>query len=112
LTDTCLATQYESVTTDTIRIVVTGINPPDYLNTIRVYPNPATQGTELKMDFGNYGTMAGYKLRVENALGQQVFQTNIDHENDTFLISGTGIYLVRILDPQGNTKLTRKILVQ
>ncbi len=112
LSDTCLISQFETVTTDTIQIVVTGINPPDYLNTLKIYPNPATQGTDLKMDFGDFGTMLGYKLRVENAQGQQVFQTNIDHENDSFNIGTSGIYLVRILDPQGNTKLTRKILIQ
>jgi hypothetical protein len=31
---------------------------------------------------------------------------------DSVNIGTIGIYLVRILDPQGNSKLTRKILIQ
>jgi hypothetical protein len=115
LTDTCLFTQYESVTTDTIRILVTGMNPADYLNTIRIYPNPATQGTQLKIDFGNFSVMDGYQLRIENALGQQVFQTSIDNPGDTVNLSslgGSGVYFVRILNPLGNTSVLRKILLQ
>jgi hypothetical protein len=115
LTDTCLFTQYESVTTDTIRILVTGMNPADYLNTIRIYPNPATQGTQLKIDFGNFSVMNGYQLRIENALGQQVFQTSIDNPGDTVNLSslgGSSVYFVRILNPLGNTSVLRKILLQ
>ncbi len=115
LTDTCLVSQYESVTTDTIRILVTGMNPADYLNTIRIYPNPATQGTQLKIDFGNFSVMDGYQLRIENALGQQVFQTSIDNPGDTVNLSslgGSGVYFVRILNPLGNTSVLRKIMLQ
>jgi hypothetical protein len=107
-------TTYITVT-DTLLIdaQITGINPPNNMNTIKVFPNPAQ--THVTVDYGNYAIMNGYQLRIENSLGQQVFQTNIIQQSDYLNLStwgGNGIYFVHIIDPQGNTIDIRKIVLQ
>jgi hypothetical protein len=101
--------------TDTLIIntTVTGINPPNNVNTIKVFPNPAS--THISIDYGNFAIMNGYQLRIENSLGQQVFQTNITQQTDYLSLAtwgGNGIYFVRIIDQQGNTIDIRKIVLQ
>ncbi len=120
--DTVTVTQtvYDTVTTYTtvtdtliINTLITGINPPNNSNTIKVFPNPA--GSFLTIDYGNFALMSGYQLRIENSLGQQVFQTNITQQTDSLSLStwgGNGLYFVHIVDPQGNTIDIRKIVLQ
>ncbi len=64
-------------------------------------------------------SLRGYEdageLRIENSLGQQVFQTNISQQSDTLNLGtwgGNGLYFVHIVDPQGNTVDIRKIVLQ
>jgi hypothetical protein len=101
--------------TDTLIIntLVSGVNPPNNSNMIKVFPNPAN--THISIDYGNFAIMNGYKLRIENSLGQQVFQTNITQQTDYLSLAtwgGNGIYFVRIIDQQGNTIDIRKIVLQ
>jgi hypothetical protein len=107
-------TTYVTVT-DTLLIntTVTGINPPNNFNLIKVFPNPAS--THITIDYGNFSIMNGYELRIENSLGQQVFMTNITQQSDYLSLAnwgGNGIYFVHIIDPQGNTIDIRKIVLQ
>ena len=101
--------------TDTLLINtnVTGINPPNNLNTIKVFPNPAS--THITIDYGNFGIMNGYQLLITNSLGQQMFQTAINQQSNYISLAswtGNGIYFVHIIDPQGNTIDIRKIVLQ
>ena len=120
--DTVTVTQtvYDTVTTFTsvtdtliINTLITELAPPSNTNTIKVFPNPA--GSILTIDYGNFALMNGYQLRIENSLGQQVFQTNISQQSDTLSLGtwgGNGLYFVHIVDPQGNTIDIRKIVLQ
>jgi hypothetical protein len=118
--DTVTVYHYDTVTvytavTDTLIIntSVTGLTPPNNMNTIKVFPNPAS--THITIDYGNFAIMNGYKLRIENSLGQQVFQTNITQQTDYLSLAtwgGNGLYFVRIIDQQGNTIDIRKIVLQ
>jgi len=59
--------------------------------------------------------MNGYQLRIENSLGQQVFQTSITQQTDYLSLNnwgGNGLYFVHIIDAQGNTIDIRKIVLQ
>ena len=119
-TDTVTQTVYDTVTTYTsvtdtliINTLITGINPPNNSNTIKVFPNPT--GSFITIDYGNFALMSGYQLRIENSLGQQVFQTNITQQSDFLSLStwgGNGLYFLHIIDPQGNTIDIRKVLLQ
>ena len=114
------ATIYDTVTTFTtvtdtliINTLITTLAPPANTNTIKVFPNPA--GSILTIDYGNFALMNDYQLRIENSLGQQVFQTNISQQSDTLNLGtwgGNGLYFVHIVDPQGNTVDIRKIVLQ
>jgi hypothetical protein len=117
ITDTCINTiidtNYISVTdTLIINTNITGINPPNNINTIKIFPNPAS--THITIDYGNYTMMNGYKLKITNSLGQQMFQTTINQQSSYIsLASWTGnIYFVHIINPQGNTLDIRKIVIQ
>lgn len=117
VTDTCINTLNDTnliTVTDTLIINTSlGINPPNNVNTIKVFPNPAS--THITIDYGNFAIMNGYQLIIENSTGQQVFQTNINQQSDYLSLatwSGNGLYFVHIIDPQGNTLDIRKIVLQ
>lgn len=116
--DTCVTSINDTkfiMVTDTLVIntLITGINPPNNSNTIKVYPNPAN--SHITIDYGDFVIMNGYQLRIENSLGQQVFQTEITQQIDYLTLdtwAGNGLYFVHIVDPQGNTIDIRKIILQ
>jgi len=118
IADTCINTindtTFITVTyTLIINTNITGINPPSNINTIKVFPNPAND--HITIDYGNFATMNGYQLVIENSIGQQVFQTNITQQSNYLSLvtwGGNGLYFVHIIDPQGNTIDIRKIVLQ
>jgi hypothetical protein len=117
ITDTCINTindtNYISVTdTLIINTNVTGINPPNNINTIKIFPNPAS--TYITIDYGNYTMMNGYQLKIMNSLGQQKFQTAINQQSSyiNFASWSGSLYFVHIIDPQGNILDIRKIVLQ
>jgi hypothetical protein len=100
--------------TDTLIINTTlSLPAPNNENTILIYPNPASD--HITIDYGNYAIMTGYQLKIENSLGQQVFQTAINQQSHYLDLStwdGNGIYYVHLIDPQNNTVTIRKIVLQ
>ncbi len=118
ITDTCINTLTDTTlitVTDTLIInsTITALNPPNNANTIKVFPNPTND--HITIDYGNFSIMNGYQLKIENSLGQEVFQTDITQQSDYLNLStwgGNGLYFVHIIDPQGNTIDIRKILLQ
>jgi hypothetical protein len=107
---------YQTITvTDTllINMGITGFNPVTYDNTIKLFPNPTND--HITIDYGNFASLSGYQLQIENSLGQQVFQTNINQQSNYLSLTnwgGNGLYFVKIIDPQGNTIDIRKIVLQ
>jgi hypothetical protein len=118
LADTCINTITDTTlitVTDTLVIntTITSLPPPNNANTIKVFPNPTND--HITIDYGNFSVMNGYQLKIENSLGQQVFQTNITQQSDYLNLTswgGNGLYFVHIIDPQGNTIDIRKIVLQ
>jgi hypothetical protein len=118
--DTCITnvTVYDTLlttVTDTLIInaTITGINPPNNLNTLKVFPNPAS--THITIDYGNFNAMSGYTLKIVNAVGQTVFTTPINQQTSYINLStwtGSGIYYVQLINPQNNTIENRKIVIQ
>ncbi len=107
---------YQTITVTDTLLINTGIityNPVTYNNTIKIFPNPTND--HITIDYGNYASMNGYQLQIENSLGQQLFQTNITQQSDYLSLNnwgGNGLYFVHIIDPQGNTIDIRKIVLQ
>jgi N-acetylneuraminic acid mutarotase len=116
--DTCIYNINDTTfinVTDTLIINtnITSINSPNISNSIKVFPNPAN--SHITIDYGNFTIMNGYQLKIENSLGQQLFQTNITQQTDYLSLSswgGNGLYFIHIIDAQGNTIDIRKIVLQ
>ena len=107
-------TLYTSVT-DTLIIDITlvGIPEPDNHNNVLIYPNPASD--HITIDYGNFASMAGYQLTITNALGQTVFNTNINAQQSYIDINSwgaLGIYYVTISDTTGNPVTVKKIVLE
>jgi hypothetical protein len=109
VTDTTLIT-----VTDTLIIdVILGIAPPNDLNTLKVFPNPAFD--HITIDNGNFANMAGYSIEITNAIGQTVFQSQITQQQfyvDLSGWTGNGTYFIKIIDPSLTLIDTRKIILQ
>lgn len=114
ITDTCIATRYISVTdTLIINTTITGITPPNNKNTIKIYPNPTS--SYIYINNGNFSLMNGYSIKIDNNLGQTVFNQSINQQQfyiNTATWSGAGTYFVYIIDNNSNIIETRKIILQ
>ncbi len=111
--DTVTVTNYTTVTDTLIINATLGLPAPNNQNTILVYPNPASD--HITIDNGNYTSMAGYSIKIENNTGQQVFQSIINQPLfyiDLSSWTGNGLYYVHLIDPQNNTVTIRKIVLQ
>lgn len=111
--DTVTVTNYTTVTDTLIINATLGLPAPNNQNTILVYPNPASD--HITIDNGNYTSMAGYSIKIENNTGQQVFQSTINQPQfyiDLSSWTGNGLYYVHLIDPQNNTVTIRKIVLQ
>lgn len=112
-TDTTVV--YDSIAvTDTliIDVLLNGLNPPDNVNTIRVYPNPASD--YVIINTGDYNQMTTYTIEIVNSVGQIVFENLINQQEfqidvDTF--GSYGIYFVKIYDNIGDLKESRKLIL-
>jgi hypothetical protein len=92
---------------------ITGFNPVTYQNTIKIWPNPTND--HITIDNGNLANLTGHQLKISNALGQQVFQSSITQQQfyvDMSTWGGNGIYFVNLINAQGVTIETRKIVLQ
>jgi hypothetical protein len=120
--DTVTTTQtvYDTVTTylsvnDTLKINVslTGINPPQNINTLSVYPNPAKD--HIFIDNGNLASMSGYTIKITNTLGQVVFNQPVTQQSfyiDLSTWGGNGTYFLYVIDPNLTVKEVKKIVLQ
>ena len=101
--------------TDTLIIntTISTLTPPNNLNTIKIYPNPAS--THITIDYGNYQSMIGFTLKIVNTLGATFYTAPINKQLsyiDLSTWSGNGLYFVQILDSQNNIVHNKKILIQ
>jgi hypothetical protein len=107
---------YDSIAvTDTLIIdaVLTGIEGPDNINTLKIYPNPAREF--LLINTGDYARMDGYVIRIYNQIGATVFETSVEqpqYEINLSTWTGKGMYYVQVIDDGGMVIDTRKIILQ
>ena len=116
LNDTIIVPVYDSISViDTLIIdaSLTGINPPNNINTIRIYPNPAK--THIYINNGNYNLMNGYSIKIDNSAGQTVYTSEISQQEfyiDLSGWSGNGTYFVYIIDNNSDIIEIKKIIIQ
>jgi hypothetical protein len=119
--DTVTVTQtvYDTVsvsvsTTDTLIIntLITQVQPAQE-NTFLVYPNPA--GSQITINNGNVSILGGYTMRITNSAGQEVYNQNITQTEVTLDLSnwgGNGLYVMYVVDPQGEIIAVKQIVLQ
>ncbi len=101
--------------TDTLLIHtgITAYNPVAYGNTLKVWPNPGN--TAITLDAGNLSSMQGWKIRISNSLGQEVYPaTPINQQQQVLSMStwgGNGLYLLHLINPQGHITEVKKIVL-
>jgi hypothetical protein len=111
-------TTYDTVTTyltvtDTLIIdVALGIAPNGSMNTLLIYPNPASN--LLTIHYGNFAAMDGYTLTIFNNSGSVVHTTPINQQQETLNLAlwSAGSYQVVIYNSQGVPIDTRTIVIQ
>lgn len=80
---------------------------------IKIYPNPAND--HITIDFGTLNNYESYKIKVANALGQEVFNQSINTQQNYLQLNSLtlkGIYFVNIIDGQGHTVVVKKIILE
>ncbi|MBA7531119.1 hypothetical protein ES705_23330 [subsurface metagenome] len=115
--DTTYVTVYDSIAvTDTLIIDVelTDITPPNNINTIKVYPNPAKDYIFIHM--GNkYNEMTGYTIKIINTLGNIIFESEVTQqlfEIDVSAFGQTGLYFIQIIDYNNQILEIRKLILE
>jgi len=97
-------------------VINTGVlsfNPPTYQNTVTIYPNPAND--QITIDCGTLANVTGWKVKISNALGQEVFTGAMNTQQHVVPLNswgGQGIYFVKIYDASNNLMNTKKIILQ
>lgn len=92
---------------------ITDIETAQNNNIINIYPNPANN--VVNINTGNYSNMANYSIKIENNIGQIVYQTNTNQQLFQINVNelgGSGIYFIKIINDTGNTVTIRKIVLQ
>jgi len=111
---------YDTITTfvavaDTLKInlSIPNSNGDISINTLKVYPNPAS--THLFIDMGTHTLLNNYDIQIFNQFGQSVYFSPIDKKEyflDLNTFGGKGIYFLRIRNQLGVTIDTKKIVLQ
>lgn len=101
--------------TDTliIDVTLTGITPPENINTIKIYPNPAH--SYVIISTGNYTEVSDYTIRITDLQGKKVYETLMDQSEfqvDISSFGSYGTYLVTIIDNTSNLVTTRKLILK
>ncbi len=115
--DTIHISVYDTISvTDTLiidAVLTTGFNPPDNINTIKVYPNPTKDF--IFINTGDYTKMNGYQLKIINQTGTVVFETRVEeplYKVNLSTLSGKGLYFIQVIDSGGSIIDIRKIILQ
>ncbi|MDP2385356.1 MAG: LamG-like jellyroll fold domain-containing protein [Bacteroidota bacterium] len=114
----CSQTIYDTVhvaVTDTLIINanLTGINPPNNYNTLKIFPNPTSD--YITINTGNFSVMNGYQIKIINTLSQVVYTQTINAASYSVALNtfgGLGTYFVQLFDAQNNLIDVRKIILQ
>jgi hypothetical protein len=80
---------------------------------LKVYPNPADK--VLNVELSNFNQMIGYKLRINNSLGQSVYSQELNQAHFSIDLNSwkvAGTYFVELLDQKGNKVESKIILVK
>ena len=97
-------------------VINTGVlstNPTTYTSTVSVYPNPAND--QITIDCGNLANVIGWKIKVTNTLGQEVFNAPMNTQQYVVPLNtwtGQGMYFVKIINANNEVVNIKKIILK
>ena len=106
LTQQEITNLYNSVSSNecltmTINTGVLSTTPVTYTSTVNIYPNPTND--QITIDCGNLTTVSGWRIKITNMLGQEVFNQLMNTQQYVVPLntwSGQGMYFVKIINAQ------------
>ncbi len=118
LTQQEITNLYNSVSSNecltmTINTGVLSTTPVTYTSSVNIYPNPAND--QITIDCGNLANVSGWKIKITNALGQEVFNQPMNTQQYVVPLntwSGQGMYFVKIINAQNEVVNIKKIILQ
>jgi hypothetical protein len=118
LTQQEITNLYNSVSSNecltmTINTGVLSTTPVTYTSSVSIYPNPAND--QITIDCGNLANVSGWKIKITNALGQEVFNQPMNTQQYVVPLntwSGQGMYFVKIINTQNEVVNIKKIILQ
>ena len=101
-------------TTNEASLFVWGLGvKSEHIKPFKVYPNP-TKG-QVTIENGDIAKMIGYSITIYNAVGQELFQSNINQRQfsiDISQLGGNGLYFMELRDNNCNIVDIKKIVLQ
>ena len=118
LTEEKLADLYASNSSNECSTLVinTGVlstSPVTYTSTVNIYPNPAND--QITIDCGNLDNVEGWNIKINNMLGQEVFNKPMDTQQNVIPLNtwtGRGIYFIKIINSENDVINIKKIILQ
>jgi len=69
----------------------------------------------ITLDAGNLASMQGWKIKISNSLGQEVYPASLINQQQQVLDlsnwGGNGLYLLHLINPQGHITEVKKIIL-
>ena len=81
------------------------------MSNVQIYPNPTN--STITVNIENSVSTNGYKIEVNNLLGQTVYTNSINSTNNSIDLSSLGnkgIYFVKVLDENNNVVDVQKVV--
>lgn len=97
-------------------VINTGVlstSPVTYTSTVNIYPNPAND--QITIDCGNLDNVDGWRIKINNMLGQEVFNEPMDTQQYVIPLNtwtGQGMYFVKIINAENEVVNIKKIILQ
>ena len=97
-------------------VINTGVlstSPVTYTSTVNIYPNPANE--QITIDCGNLDNVEGWRIKITNTLGQEVFNKPMDTQQYVIPLNtwtGQGMYFVKIINAENEVVNIKKIILQ
>jgi len=90
---------------------VVSIEEQKDMSNVQIYPNPTN--STITVNIENSVSTNGYKIEVNNLLGQTVYTNSINSTNNSIDLSSLGnkgIYFVKVLDENNNVVDVQKVV--
>lgn len=115
--DTTYVTVYDSnAVTDTliIDVTITGVNAPNNINTLKVFPNPAKDILNIYAG-DQFASVTGHSIKILDLMGVLIYESNLNQQLIQIDINDfgqTGLFFIQLINDSGQIIEIKKILLE